>query len=395
MWARLPPDAQLRVCLFLGPRDLVQLERSSAALRVAARRPEVWMELCRLTYPTMFEGIMAKGQPGKLDSAPGPSTGSVLAGPKGRPKRGGGRRRGRVPAGEAEEGEDGSAASLEVTSFPSSSSSSSRAVEKRGADRSGKSDGGVAGQCSAGEGQRAIREGESAVGLLVAELRALEDEARRCERQRTVLYAEDVAAREELTAHIDEMQSTIAELQESLMATEQSLMDLHLTHGTATSIDWQRVFALRTRKQQHWARRKGRKQERQEVLQANKSLDPNYNRSLRVTARQRTCTTCYRRFVVDDNSEDACHFHPGRYLHDDARCTCGGAIRQARPAIDAEMAQCLKKALIKNNGRLTSNVSVQVRRGKFVPYVCAFAYACCGAHDVKTPGCTAGRHTWR
>eukprot|EP00667_Euglena_gracilis_P012620 EG_transcript_12976 len=361
----------------------------------------------------MFEGIMAKGQHLEGSTLPGPR-GHVEAGPgKGTPpaseksltKRGSGRdlcrHVGFLLPGEEDDadpdlqrGIEASLAEMSVATA-SSSSSASRSAGKRAGKRQ-QSKRGTAPQLpgtssTTTEGQRAIQEGESAVGLLVAELRALEDEVRRCERQRAVLYPEDVAAREELTAQIDELHVAIGDLQETVITKEQALIDLHLTHGTAADLDWQRVFALRTLKQQHWARRKGRKQERQEVLQANKSLNPNYNRSLRVTARQRTCTTCYRRFVVDDNADGCCHFHSGRFVHDDARCVCGGAIRHDRPTIDAEMAHYLKKQMLKTNGRLPSNVNIQVRRG----LVCTFAYTCCGARDARTPGCATGKHTWR
>eukprot|EP00668_Euglena_longa_P046168 GGOE01061852.1.p1 GENE.GGOE01061852.1~~GGOE01061852.1.p1 ORF type:complete len:424 (-),score=121.13 GGOE01061852.1:296-1531(-) len=408
MWAWLPPDAQLWVCLYLGPRDLVQLERCSLALCRAARRPEVWRELCRLTFPTMYEGIVAKGQLCASKPAASQAKEDMPVVQKSLMKRSSARDvHSHVTFLLPEEGDvdvalqQGIEASLHdahfaaitaATNSPSASSASSSTCSGKRSKRATKARG-VAAHPAKGtaEGEQAIREGESAVGLLVSELRAQEDEVRRCERQRAVLYEEDTAAREELTVQIEELQAVMAELQESIVAKEQDLMDLHLTHGTAASLDWQRVFALRTLKQQHWARRKSRKQERQEVLQANKSLDPNYNRSLRVTARQRTCTTCCRRFVVDENAEGACHFHPGRFIHDDARCICGGSVRRDRPTIDAEMAHNLKKQMLKSHGRPANNVNMQVRRG----LGCTFTYTCCGARDVRTPGCASGKHTWR
>ena len=87
--------------------------------------------------------------------------------------------------------------------------------------------------------------------------------------------------------------------------------------------------------------------------------------------------------------QGSCSYHPGRFIHDDARCICAGSVRRDRPKIDAEMAQLLKKSLIKGNGKLSSSLSIHVRRG----LVCNFKYTCCGAVDARAPGCVTTRHT--
>jgi len=246
---------------------------------------------------------------------------------------------------------------------------------------------------SAPAGQAAIQAGESAVEVLQAAVREAEDGIRRLERQRAVLYPEDTDARNDVTQQIGQLEGDLVGLHDELEAKETSLMDLHVAHGTAASLDWRRVVALRTLRQRHWARRKTTKRaDRQaETLTVNRTLDPNYNRSLRLTARQRTCTLCFHRFVVDDNPEAGCRSHPGRFVHDDARCPCAGAIRRDRPNVDADMASYYRQQLVKNHGRFPNNLTIVVRRGQ----VCTFAYTCCGARDVRTPGCLIGKHNWR
>ncbi len=43
---------------FLGPRDLLRLEQCSTAAACCARRPELWRELCRVTFATMYDSII-------------------------------------------------------------------------------------------------------------------------------------------------------------------------------------------------------------------------------------------------------------------------------------------------------------------------------------------------
>ena len=79
-------------------------------------------------------------------------------------------------------------------------------------------------------------------------------------------------------------------LRETITAKEEDLTELkirQLSHNTLT--DWRQLFALRCQRQRSWNRRKGKKQDRQQVLQDNKDKDPNYNKSVRLTAR---CVAC-------------------------------------------------------------------------------------------------------
>eukprot|EP00667_Euglena_gracilis_P004923 EG_transcript_4947 len=371
----LASDALLLVCRFLEPPELLRLEQCCRAARAAAQRSELWRELCRQRFPTMYEGIMAKGG----DSQPTSKPPSPSSSPELRPR---GSRKSRQRAGS----DEGPASTLEEEmvqlQLALASSLQDGLIETRKQRKHRK---------AKGTEKPVLAEEEWQVSAMHAELRELEDEISRLERQRAVLYAEDTEAWEDLQAQLDDLRAASADLQDAVAAKEQELIDLHLKESTATTLDWRRVYVLRTLKQRHWDRRKVKKQERTEALSANKSLDPTSAKSLRATPRQRTCTTCYRRFVVDENSHGCCTFHTGQFVHDDARCTCGGAIRRDRPQIDAEMGRYLRKQLQKTHGRLTSNLTIQVRRGNS----CTFSYTCCGATDVRSTGCMCTRHTSR
>eukprot|EP00668_Euglena_longa_P040536 GGOE01053369.1.p1 GENE.GGOE01053369.1~~GGOE01053369.1.p1 ORF type:complete len:491 (+),score=70.02 GGOE01053369.1:37-1509(+) len=381
----LAPDALLLVCRFLEPWELVKLEQCSQATRAVAQRSELWRELCRQRFPTMYEGIMAKGE----DSRPNSQTPSPVSSPELGPR---GSRKGRQRVGSGGSGNgsvDFNAFSEEMVhlqlalttslqdTFAETNTRKQRKQKKAGPVKASKA--------------QLLAEEELHVSSMRSELRNWEDEVSRRERQLAVLYAEDTEASEDLQAQLDGLRAAFVELQDAIAAKEQELIDLHLNQSTATTLDWRRVFALRTLKQRHWDRRKVKKQERLEALNANKSLDYNFVKGLRAAPRQRTCTTCFRRFVVDENTHGCCTYHTGQFVHDDTRCTCGGAIRRIRPKIDAEMGRYLKTQQQKTHGRLTSNLTIQVRRGN----TCTFSYTCCGATDVRSTGCMCTRHTSR
>eukprot|EP00667_Euglena_gracilis_P015808 EG_transcript_16453 len=219
-------------------------------------------------------------------------------------------------------------------------------------------------------------------------LATAEEDVERCHRQIRILNSNHTSAAAELNEKLAQLKDAVEALREQLADVDGQVEDLQLERALSEAsgescgqgfVEWRALYVLRLRQRCLWRERK-----------ANRRIGRDLPGSAQAHAAfLRTCTRCYRAFMLKDNTHRACRHHPAAYSHDSTRCPCGGAVFSQRPTLDNEVAALLLKCRRQENGQVPSNWR------RLLGCDCVFHYQCCGSADVYSEGCAVAQHECR